>query len=206
MDCGTSDVAAGPRSEDRLPSSASSAVKIVIVGGFGVGKTTMVRSVSEIRPLTTEETMTRAGEGVDDVAGVELKTATTVAMDFGRISLSDELVLYLFGTPGQQRFWFLWNGLFDGALGAVVLVDTRRLEVSFDVIGRLEESAVPFVIAVNAFPDSPSYLLEELRAALDLPEQVPIIACDARTRNSSRDVLLQLMHYLRSLTLTSETT
>jgi len=181
-------------------------VKIVIVGGFGVGKTTMVRSVSEIRPLTTEETMTRAGEGVDDVAGVELKTATTVAMDFGRISLSDELVLYLFGTPGQQRFWFLWNGLFDGALGAVVLVDTRRLEVSFDVIGRLEESAVPFVIAVNAFPDSPSYPLEELRAALDLPEQVPIIACDARTRNSSRDVLLQLMHYLRSLTLTSETT
>jgi uncharacterized protein len=204
MDCGSSETAAGLRSEDRLPSSASSAVKIVIVGGFGVGKTTMVRSVSEIRPLTTEETMTQAGEGIDDIAGVERKTATTVAMDFGRISLSEELVLYLFGTPGQQRFWFLWNGLFDGALGAVVLVDTRRLEVSFDVIGRLEEAAVPFVVAVNAFPEAPSYPVEELRGALDLPHQVPIVVCDARDRQSSRDVLLQLMHYLRSLTVTSE--
>jgi signal recognition particle receptor subunit beta len=148
--------------------------------------------------------MTQASENVDDTAGVERKTATTVAMDFGRISLNEELVLYLFGTPGQQRFWFLWNGLFDGALGAVVLVDTRRLEVSFDVIGRLEESAVPFVVAVNAFPEAPDHPVEELRSALDLDPRVPIIVCDARQRSSSQDVLLQLMHYLRSLALTSE--
>lgn len=204
MDSGISETAAGPRSEDRLPSSASSAVKVVIVGGFGVGKTTLVRSVSEIRPLTTEETMTQASESVDDTSGVERKTATTVAMDFGRISLNEELVLYLFGTPGQQRFWFLWNGLFDGALGAVVLVDTRRLEVSFDVIGRLEESAVPFVVAVNSFPEAPDYPVEELRGALDLPAGVPIVMCDARRRESGQDVLLQLMHYLRSLALTPE--
>jgi signal recognition particle receptor subunit beta len=204
MDSGTSETAVGPRSEDALPSSAAAAVKVVIVGGFGVGKTTLVRSVSEIRPLTTEETMTQASQDVDDLAGVERKTATTVAMDFGRISLNKELVLYLFGTPGQQRFWFLWNGLFDGALGAVVLVDTRRLEVSFDVIGRLEESAIPFVVAVNAFPEAPSYPVEELRTALDLPDRVPIIVCDARHRHSSQDVLLQLMNYLRSLAMTSE--
>ncbi|AZS75032.1 ATP-binding protein [Streptomyces lydicus] len=201
----SSDPVTEPRREDQLPSTASTAVKIVIVGGFGVGKTTLVRSVSEIRPLTTEETMTEAGADVDDVSGVERKTATTVAMDFGRISLNEELVLYLFGTPGQQRFWFLWNGLFEGALGAVVLVDTRRLEVSFDVIGRLEEAEVPFVIAVNAFPDATSYLAEELRSALDLPEQVPIVVCDARQRASSRDVLITLMRYLRSSAQTSET-
>ncbi|MDJ1130957.1 GTP-binding protein [Streptomyces iconiensis] len=204
MDCKSSETVVGPRSEDRLPASAAAAVKIVIVGGFGVGKTTLVRSVSEIRPLTTEETMTQASAGVDDTAGVERKTATTVAMDFGRISLSDELVLYLFGTPGQQRFWFLWNGLFDGALGAVVLVDTRRLEVSFDVIGRLEEAGVPFVVAVNTFPDATSYPTEELRAALDLPEKVPIVECDARLRESSRDVLISLMRYLRSHALAPE--
>jgi signal recognition particle receptor subunit beta len=175
---------------------------VVIVGGFGVGKTTLVGSVSEIRPLTTEETMTQAGVGVDDTAGVERKTSTTVAMDFGRISINEELVLYLFGTPGQQRFWFLWRGLFEGALGAVVLVDTRRLEVSFDVIGRLEERGVPFVVAVNAFPDAPQHPLEELRAALDLPESVPLVVCDARRRDSSRDVLMTLMRYLHSLAAT----
>ncbi|MFI0786830.1 GTP-binding protein [Streptomyces lydicus] len=200
----SSDTVMEPAREDRLPSSASSAVKIVIVGGFGVGKTTLVRSVSEIRPLTTEETMTEASTDVDDVSGVERKTATTVAMDFGRISLNEELVLYLFGTPGQQRFWFLWNGLFEGALGAIVLVDTRRLEVSFDVIGRLEEADVPFVIAVNAFPDASSYPTEELRSALDLPEQVPIVVCDARQRASSRDVLITLMRYLRDVVQTPE--
>lgn len=190
---------AGPRTEDVLPTTATAAVKIVIVGGFGVGKTTMVGSVSEIRPLTTEETMTQAGVGVDDNRGIENKTATTVAMDFGRISITEELVLYLFGTPGQERFWFLWNGLFEGALGAVVLVDTRRLEVSFDVIGRLEEGGVPFVVAVNTFPDAPRHPIEELRAALDLPEEVPMVDCDARQRASSRDVLMTLMRYLHSL-------
>jgi uncharacterized protein len=204
MDSASSETVTGPRSEDALPSSTTVAVKLVVVGGFGVGKTTLVRSVSEIRPLTTEETMTQAGATVDDNTGVERKTATTVAMDFGRISLNEEMVLYLFGTPGQERFWFLWNGLFDGALGAVVLVDTRRLESSFDVMGRLEEASVPFIVAVNAFPEAPSYPVEDLREALDLPSSVPILVCDARHRDSSRDVLMTLMHHLRSLAATSE--
>lgn len=196
----TSGTIAGPREQDVLPATAAAAVKVVIVGGFGVGKTTMVGSVSEIRPLTTEETMTQAGIGVDDNYGSETKTATTVAMDFGRISVSQELVLYLFGTPGQERFWFLWNGLFEGALGAVVLIDTRRLEVSFDVIGRLEERGVPFVIAVNDFPDAPRHPVDALRKALDLDAAVPIVHCDARQRVSSRDTLMTLMRYLHSLT------
>ncbi|MGC5341650.1 GTP-binding protein [Streptomyces sp. DT24] len=199
MDFRSSDTITGPRSEDVLPTTATAAVKVVIVGGFGVGKTTMVGSVSEIRPLTTEETMTQAGVGVDDNVGVESKTATTVAMDFGRISVSEELILYLFGTPGQERFWFLWNGLFEGALGAVVIIDTRRLEVSFDVLGRLEERGVPFVVAVNTFPDAPHHAVEDLRIALDLSDEVPMIDCDARLRTSSRDVLMTLMRYLHSL-------
>ncbi|SDM35784.1 GTP-binding protein [Streptomyces wuyuanensis] len=194
----------GPRSEDALPETAAAAVKVVIVGGFGVGKTTLVGSVSEIRPLTTEETMTQAGVGIDDTSGIDGKTSTTVAMDFGRISINEELVLYLFGTPGQERFWFLWRGLFEGALGAVVLVDTRRLEVSFDVIGRLEERSVPFVVAVNSFPDAPEYPMEELRGALDLPESVPIVPCDARQRSSSRNVLVTLMRYLQGLAMAQE--
>lgn len=194
----------GPRSEDVLPDTATAAVKVVVVGGFGVGKTTLVGSVSEIRPLTTEETMTEVGVGVDDNAGVEHKSATTVALDFGRISINRELVLYIFGTPGQERFWFLWADLFEGALGAVVLVDTRRLEVSFDVIGRLEERGLPFIVAINTFPGAPDHPLDDLRSALDLPASVPIVHCDARLRDSGRDVLMTLMHYLHSLAATSE--
>ncbi|MFD9905343.1 ATP/GTP-binding protein [Streptomyces sp. NPDC059063] len=197
----TSGAITGPREQDVLPATAAAAVKVVIVGGFGVGKTTMVGSVSEIRPLTTEETMTQAGIGVDDNYGSETKTATTVAMDFGRISITEELVLYLFGTPGQERFWFLWNGLFEGALGAVVLIDTRRLQVSFDVIGRLEEKGVPFIIAVNDFPDAPRHPIEALRTALDLEPDVPIVHCDARRRASSRDTLMTLMRYLHALAM-----
>ncbi|MEC4019563.1 GTP-binding protein [Streptomyces sp. H27-D2] len=200
MDYKTSEIPVGPRTEDTLAATTTAAVKVVIVGGFGVGKTTLVGSVTEIRPLTTEETMTQAGVGVDDTSGVERKTATTVAMDFGRISLNERLVLYLFGTPGQERFWFLWNGLFEGALGAVVLIDTRRLEVSFDVVGRLEERGVPFVVAVNTFPGAPSYPMQDLRAAMDLPDSVPMIDCDARDRGSCRDVLLALTRYLHSMT------
>jgi signal recognition particle receptor subunit beta len=195
-----SDVRTGPLEKDTLSSSTTTAVKVVVVGGFGVGKTTLIGAVSEIRPLTTEETMTQASIGVDDIGGVESKSETTVAMDFGRISLNDKLVLYLFGTPGQERFWFLWKGLFEGALGAVVLIDTRRLEVSFDVLGRLEDQGIPFIVAINCFPAAPVHTVEEIRGALDIPESVPIVECDARDRASSRDTLLVLMRYLYTLT------
>ncbi|WP_043670264.1 GTP-binding protein [Streptomyces xylophagus] len=172
-------------------------VKVMIAGGFGTGKTTMVRSVSDIKPLTTEETLTQASAGVDHLIGVTDKTETTVSLDFGKIGINDELVLYLFGTPGQERFWFLWNGLFKGALGAVVLVDTRRLASSFRAIEEMERQDVPFVIALNVFPDSPQHPLDEIRDALDIPPDIPIVACDARDRSSSRDVLVALIRHLK---------
>ncbi|QIJ66142.1 ATP/GTP-binding protein [Streptomyces sp. JB150] len=172
-------------------------VKVMIAGGFGTGKTTLVRSVSDIKPLTTEETLTQASAGDDHLIGVTEKTETTVSLDFGKISLNDSLMLYLFGTPGQERFWFLWNGLFKGALGAVVLVDTRRLASSFRAIEEMERQNVPFVVALNIFPDSREYPLEEIRDALDIPPHIPIVACDARDRASSRDVLVALIRHLK---------
>ena len=183
-----------------LHSTASEGLKIVIVGGFGVGKTTMVRSVSEIRPLSTEETMTQAGAGVDDLGGVQDKTTTTVAFDFGRISLDERMVLYLFGAPGQERFWFLWERLFAGTLGAVVLADTRRLADSWYAIDRLEHHGMPFVVARNNFTE-PTHSLEHVRTALDLSEDVPMVDCDVRKRESSKSVLISLVNHLHSQSL-----
>ncbi|MEV5572413.1 ATP/GTP-binding protein [Spirillospora sp. NPDC052269] len=201
MDSTTSDPPVAETSaaaEIPLRGTAADGLKIVVVGGFGVGKTTMVGSVSEIRPLSTEELMTRAGEGIDEADAVPEKTTTTVAFDFGRITLNDRQVLYLFGAPGQQRFWFLWDQLFSGSLGAVVLVDTRRIEDSWYAIDRLEHHRMPFVVAVNRFADrGPS--LPKVRAALALDEHVPLVECDARLRESSKTVLIELVRHLTRL-------
>jgi uncharacterized protein len=176
--------------------TAPLAVKILIAGGFGVGKTTLVGAVSEVAPLRTEEYLTRASVGVDDLEGVSGKSTTTVALDFGRITISRELVVYLFGTPGQERFWFMWNDLVNGAMGAVVLVDTRRLDVSFASIDFFESRGIPFVVGVNCFHGVRDRAQEEIRRALDLDPQVPLVLCDARDRKTGRDVLLALIEHL----------
>jgi signal recognition particle receptor subunit beta len=171
------------------------ALKILIAGGFGAGKTTMVGSVSEIRPLQTEEVLTGA-EGADDVSGVETKTTTTVTMDFGRITITEDLQLYLFGTPGQDRFWFLWDELSQGALGAVVLADTRRLADCFPSIDYFEQRGTPFVVAVNCFDTDHRYAPEAVARALDLDPGVPVVLFDARDQGSARNVLIELVEYV----------
>ncbi|MEY9964416.1 signal recognition particle receptor subunit beta [Streptacidiphilus sp. MAP12-16] len=174
------------------------AVKIIVAGGFGVGKTTLVGSVSEVPPLETEEYMTQASVGVDDLAGVENKHTTTVAMDFGRITISADLVLYLFGAPGQERFLFMWNDLVYGALGAVVLADTRRLEDCFLSVDFFERYDIPFVVGVNCFHGVRDCGIEDVRAALDLDDSVPVILCDVRELSSSKDLLLALLESVQS--------
>jgi signal recognition particle receptor subunit beta len=175
------------------------AYKIVIAGGFGVGKTTLVGAVSEIQPFLTEELLTETGVDVDDTSHVRGKATTTVALDFGRITISEELVLYLFGTPGQDRFMFVWDELVEGALGAVVVADTRRLEDSFDSIDYFERRGTPFLVAVNCFDGTRTYAVEEVKAALNLDDHVPVCKCDARKRESVKDVLIGLLEHLLTL-------
>ena len=179
----------------------AASTKIVIAGGFGVGKTTFVGAVSEIMPLRTEAILTDASAGVDELSATPSKNTTTVAMDFGRITLEEDLVLYLFGTPGQRRFWFMWDDLVRGAIGAVILVDVRRLQDSFAAIDFFEARKLPFLIAVNEFDGAPRFDADEIRKALTLPDDIPLITVDARESRSATDALIALTEYaLQNLT------
>ncbi|WP_306206881.1 GTP-binding protein [Actinoplanes sp. RD1] len=181
-------------SEPSIP--LPTALKLLIAGGFGVGKTTFVGAVSEIEPLRTEELITSASIGTDNLAGVEQKATTTVALDFGRITVDRDHILYLFGTPGQERFWFMWDELSAGALGAVVLADTRRLQDCFAAVDFFESRGIRFVVAVNEFDGAYKYQARDLRAALDLDPAIPIVTCDARDTRSATGVLIRLVRHL----------
>lgn len=176
------------------PSTGRVSAKIIVSGGFGVGKTTLIGAASEIEPLTTEECLTEVSDGIDSLNGIERKATTTVALDFGRLTFpQQQMVLYLFGTPGQDRFWFTWDDLVVGAVGAVVLVDTRRLADGFSAVGYFERTQMPFIVAMNEFDDAPHrYTPSEVREALEVPDHVPVMRCDARDQRSAITVLLTL--------------